>query len=376
MCLPSTRGGLSLFAAIAVLAAVPLVAFGAGTQDHTHNHDPKSGSDRLHTGTTLIELRQVYLETCASCHGPRGQGTAAAPINFSDPGALVRLTQAAITDALEKRHFGRLTHPLAAEEQAAIAGYLRNYLMLPAPDADTDVGRAIYARSCSVCHGDRGDSASWAKNSLFPAPADFTKHGLEAVSRAKMIEAVTFGKDDTAMMPFAVQLSREEIAATVDYIRAAFMVEGMGEEMHGHDHGTVAEGHQGNAEAEDKPFSDGLVGDPVWGRAFYNANCAECHGEDGDGRGRRAYFMLIKPEDFTSREAAAELDRPKLFEEISHGVTGTTMPAWRAVLTEQQIANVAEYVYQAFLHPEQLGNAGNLAPAWKNMTDELGTKKN
>lgn len=52
-----------------------------------------------------------------------------------------------------------------------------------------------------------------------------------------MIGAVTFGKERSAMMPFAVQLGPEEIAATVDYTRTAFLSEGMGKDGDGHDHG-------------------------------------------------------------------------------------------------------------------------------------------
>ena len=48
--------------------------------------------------------------------------------------------------------------------------------------------------------------------------------------------------------------------------------------------------------------------------------------------------MIIKPENFLSREARAELNRPELFEHIAKGVNGTTMPAWEKVLTDQQIS--------------------------------------
>ncbi|MFQ5566663.1 MAG: c-type cytochrome, partial [Paracoccaceae bacterium] len=208
-------------------------------------------------------------------------------------------------------------------------------------------------------------------------------HGLEQLSREKMIDTVTFGAKDTAMMPFTVQLSHEEIAATVDYIRAAFMPEGMGPGAEGHDHGSHDHGgnHQeaGHGEGvEDAPFPAGLVGDPVWGKTFYEANCAECHGPKGDGQGRRAYFMIKKPEDFLSREARAELDRPKLFEEVSEGVIGTTMPAWEKVLTPQEIANVAEYVYRAFLHPDRFAAIEEPAgPGWERTgTDPASSKKN
>jgi mono/diheme cytochrome c family protein len=380
-----------------VMTGLPGALLAAGSDDgHTHaapaaTHGANEAM-QLEAGAALIGARQLYLDRCAACHGPRGHGTVAAAADFADPGALVRLTRAAMTATLGHDHGGRLGAPLAEADRVTIIGYLRSYLMLPAPDADTDLGRAVYSRDCSVCHGDRGDAASWAKNSLNPAPAAFTAHGLDQLTREKMIETVTFGSKNTAMMPFAVQLSHQEIAATVDYIRAAFMPEGMWPGMAGHDHGGGGahggDHDQGNAEsheaghdghgAEDAPFPAGLAGDPVWGKTFYEANCAECHGVKGDGEGRRAYFMIKKPKDFLSREARTELVRPELFEYINKGVNGTTMPSWGKVLTQQQVADVGEYVYRAFLHPDRFATIEvPAAPGWRSTSEEpVDLKKN
>ncbi|MHA1527706.1 MAG: c-type cytochrome [Alphaproteobacteria bacterium] len=398
----STSTGRALRRAfiVTLMAGAPGAVLAAGSDDgHTHTHAPAAeqaaseapehtghAAAQLHAGAALIGARQLYIDRCAACHGKRGQGTEAVAIDFSEPEALVRLTRETMSATLGDGHGGRLDAALAEADRETIIGYLRSYLMLPAPDADTDIGRAIYSRDCSVCHGDRGDAASWAKNSLDPAPAAFTAHGLEQLSRESMIDTVTFGAKDSAMMPFTVQLSNEEIAATVDYIRAAFMPEGMGPGGEGHDHGEGhddhgeghAAGHAGGA-AEDAPFPAGLVGDPVWGKEFYNANCAECHGPKGDGQGRRAYFMIVqKPENFLSREARAELDRPKLFGYVNEGVVGTTMPAWNKVLTQQEIANVAEYVYRAFLNPDRFAAIeAPAAPGWQATgTDPAPAKKN
>jgi mono/diheme cytochrome c family protein len=99
------------------------------------------------------------------------------------------------------------------------------------------------------------------------------------------------------------------------------------------------------------PFAGGMKGDYARGQKFYLSNCAECHGETGKGDGRRAYFMVYKPKDFTSEKARAELNRPHLFTGISKGVTGTGMPAWSKVIDDQQIADVAEYVFRTFIRP-------------------------
>lgn len=375
-CTRRTRRPLRLFYG-ALLAAAAAAAMSPAGADKGHDHSATAASERLGEGVALIEARRLYLSNCAGCHGERGAGTDAASMDFADPQALVNLTRDKFREKLASGH-GASGAALDEADREAITSYVRTYLMLPAPDADAELGRAIYSRSCSVCHGDRGDAASWAKNSLNPPPADFTAHSLEELSRQEMIDAVAFGKDRTAMFAFATQLNHEEIAATVDFIRTAFMREeaatgghaGAGHDGHnhgGHDHGGSA--------AAGSDYPGGLVGDPGWGKAFYRANCAECHGETGDGKGPRAYFMIIKPANFLSRDMRAELDRATLFEHIAKGVNGTTMPAWEKVLNDQQIANVGEYVYRAFLHPDEPAD-GAVAPQWRAAEPADDGKKN
>jgi mono/diheme cytochrome c family protein len=102
----------------------------------------------------------------------------------------------------------------------------------------------------------------------------------------------------------------------------------------------------------DTRFPNGLRADYHAGMAFYIANCSTCHGVEGDGKGPRAYFILPKPRDFRHPGSRHELDRARLFKSIAEGTRGSEMPAWDKVLTPQEIANVAEYVYQAFILPE------------------------
>lgn len=320
----------------AALLAVAITTLTTGAlADSGHDH-------RVRDGTDLIAARKMFLDTCAGCHGARGEGTDETPVDFSTPEALLRLTPEVIGETL-----AREPHPaLPEDDRSALAGYIRSYLMLPAPSSDTVLGRTIYSRDCSVCHGDRGDAASWAQNSLDPPPANFRAQDPEKLTREAMIDAVAFGRENTAMMAFAVQLGPEEIAATVDYIREAFMTgERMAEAEGGHDHG--------QDHAKGGTYPGGLTGDAEWGKAFYGANCAECHGDEGDGQGRRAYFMVIKPLNFLGREARARLDRSALYDGIAHGVNGTTMPAWQTVLPPQRIADVAEYVRGAFIEPTE-----------------------
>ena len=97
------------------------------------------------------------------------------------------------------------------------------------------------------------------------------------------------------------------------------------------------------------PMPKGLKGDAGKGRQFYMSNCFACHGVKGDGNGPRAHFNTPRPRDFTSEASRRMLNRERLFNSITKGKVGTVMPAWGKVLTDQQIANIAEFVFSNFI---------------------------
>ncbi|MEO8331542.1 MAG: cytochrome c [Gallionella sp.] len=103
------------------------------------------------------------------------------------------------------------------------------------------------------------------------------------------------------------------------------------------------------------PMPQGLKGDPDKGRDFYMQNCFTCHGVTGAGDGPRAYFINPVPRDFLLETSRQYLNRPALFSAISKGRTGSEMPAWGKVLSDQEIANVAEYVFQNFIRAGKKG---------------------
>ena len=103
------------------------------------------------------------------------------------------------------------------------------------------------------------------------------------------------------------------------------------------------------------PMPQGLKGDPTKGRDFFMGNCYTCHGVTGGGDGPRAYFINPPPRNFLLETSRQYLNRPTLFEAISKGRTGSEMPAWGKVLSDQEIADVAEYVFQTFIRGGKKG---------------------
>ena len=107
------------------------------------------------------------------------------------------------------------------------------------------------------------------------------------------------------------------------------------------------------------PMPQGLKGDPEKGKIFFMGNCFTCHGVEGDGNGPRAYFITPPPRNFLLEASRQRLNRPTLFEAITNGRLGTNMPAWGKVLNSQEIADVAEFVFQNFISAPQGNTQGN-----------------
>lgn len=222
--------------------------------------------------------------------------------------------------------------------------------------AAEDRGALLYHNYCSVCHGDRGDGRSRASGSLSTAPRDFTSAASrQALTRERIVLAITHGRPGTAMVGWKTQLAEADIAVLAEHVLERF-VRGAAAQPAPGISGTRA--HGGRAvDAASTPATvdmtaglpNGLKGDAQRGGVFYKANCSTCHGLAGDGQGPRAYFIRPRPRDFTAAASRARFNRLALYVAVAEGRLGTEMPAWRQVATPQQMADVSEYVFQAFI---------------------------
>ncbi len=77
--------------------------------------------------------------------------------------------------------------------------------------------------------------------------------------------------------------------------------------------------------------------------ALFVRHCAICHGDAGDGRGRRRAGFESRPADFTSTAWRSRMTPAAVFDAIRNGKRGTSMPAWR-VLADEEIVDLTAYV--------------------------------
>ena len=298
----------------------------------------------------------IYSQHCVICHGEncegdtRGRrGGTAPPRDFTTAQSQTELTRERMLQSVASGRPGTAMMSfegrLSADEIAAVVDYIRTTFMtgkkaaaLPAKMAK---GEQLYVRHCAVCHGDKGSGAVWTQSSLNPPPRNFTAALRDELTQERMIASVTYGRPGTAMMPFRTRLSEEEIATVVEYIRASFL-------------GTAVPPEQAPLARVDMslPFPNGLRGDAGVGKRFFDNNCFTCHGKAGNGEGPRSSFLTPKPRNFLTPESRSRFNRPALFAAVRDGVRGTVMPSWGKVLGDQEIANVAEYVFTAFIHPQ------------------------
>ncbi len=84
------------------------------------------------------------------------------------------------------------------------------------------------------------------------------------------------------------------------------------------------------------------------GREIFQNNCAFCHAADGSGKNWIGQFIEPHPKDFSQGKIRETYTEQKLKEIISNGKKNTAMPAWRYVLSDEQIESVILYLWNRY----------------------------
>ena len=110
----------------------------------------------------------------------------------------------------------------------------------------------------------------------------------------------------------------------------------------------VISGASPYAQHDVPPEPAGLSPRALVGRPLYQDNCAFCHAADGTGRNWIGSFLEPRPRDFTDPEFRLAHDDNALRQRILHGIPGTSMPAWKDVLSEHEIGAIIAYIRETF----------------------------
>ena len=86
-----------------------------------------------------------------------------------------------------------------------------------------------------------------------------------------------------------------------------------------------------------------VAADPIaHGKQVYQARCVLCHGPEGKGDGPASAALNPKPRNHTDGSYMNSQTDEQLLAVIHNGKGA--MPAWKAVLTEQEMQDVLKYV--------------------------------
>jgi mono/diheme cytochrome c family protein len=206
--------------------------------------------------------------------------------------------------------------PLEEPTQPPVSGPLYP-LVKPNPASAS----GTYAEKCAPCHGDTGlGDGSMAGQLPVPAPAVGTNPVSRKATPSEWYRIVTQGNLERRMPPFN-SLSDRQRWDVVAYLYSLST-----------DTETITEGEE-----------------------LYLANCAACHGKDGDGKGPQAAGLPAAATNFTDLEVMAGISDDILYQAISEG-KGSAMPAFGEQLSPHEMWAATDYLRSLTFMPQPLEN--------------------
>jgi mono/diheme cytochrome c family protein len=194
--------------------------------------------------------------------------------------------------------------PFEEPTQSPMSGPLYP-IVRPNPSA----GKSIYAEKCAPCHGETGlGDGAMAGQLPVPAPALGTEAVARQSSPAEWYAMVTQGNLERRMPPFNSLTDRQRW----DVVAYLYSLSNPTERL-------------------------------LQGQALYNTNCADCHGERGDGKGEQAATLSVSPTNFTNQEMMAGISEEQLFQAISAGMA-PDMPTYEDQLSAEERWALSAYL--------------------------------
>jgi mono/diheme cytochrome c family protein len=95
------------------------------------------------------------------------------------------------------------------------------------------------------------------------------------------------------------------------------------------------------------------------GKQAYGEHCRNCHGDKGDGKGKKAAELSVAPGDFTDAPAMARRTDGELFWQITRG--RLPMPAFEDKLSDQERWQLVDYI-------RTFANKSSAAPSGDSLT--------
>jgi cytochrome c oxidase cbb3-type subunit II len=189
---------------------------------------PAADPDELQAGVSRGAT--VFAANCASCHGPAGKGDGKASASLLPKPAnltAARFSDQRLSSVLWNGVAGSAMPPwrqLPTEDLRALVAYVQSLRVSPVEsstqeEADLALGKALFAATCTSCHGETGAGNGPAAGALSPAPTNFH---LKKPTQERAWDVLENGVPGTAMPPWRSQLSADQRHALVEFVRSLY----------------------------------------------------------------------------------------------------------------------------------------------------------
>jgi mono/diheme cytochrome c family protein len=212
-------------------------------------------------------------------------------------------------------------------------------------DAHREAGKALYARYCSQCHGEKGDGEGYAAQHLRPRPRNFTtgKFKIRTTpngalpTHQDLVNIIRRGMPYTSM-PAWPEFTDQQVSDLADFV-TSFSPD--------------------FANPENAPQPVPLPSAPsstkesieLGKKLYVDTGCVKCHGTLGRGDGPSAPTLKddwghpIRPADLAeSWTFRGGSSREDIFRTMSTGLNGTPMPSFLEALQPEQRWAITDYI--------------------------------
>lgn len=285
--------------------------------------------------------KALYEQYCAFCHGvdgradtPVGRILEPRPRRFADPVEMARLTDDQMHKSIKEGLPGTAMAPwgqrFSEPQMGDLIDYIHTLEVKAGSEASSEqisleVGRRIYDKECSYCHGLKGHADTDVAQVLKPPPRNFANPiEMARVDDGRLYAAIKLGRSGTAMAGWGDRLSPVEIIDVMRYIRSL-----------------------------EQPLPAGMNRDQLdvkVGAGIYQQYCRTCHGDKGDAHTPLGNALVPPPRNFTDTRAMAQISDKQLTSAIMNGKDGTAMAPWGGILNPADIRRVISYIRQTFTH--------------------------
>lgn len=315
--------------------------------------------------------RILYGDNCAACHGDHGEGSIGPALDSREllsttsDEALFSLARTGVPGTIMPAWGQAFGGPFTDEQLGQLVAFIRAWeptapeLAVVVEEPDPVRGAGIYARTCTVCHGENGmgtDRApalnnperlasfddEWYRNTIAHGrPAKGMPTWGTVLSPQQLDDIVALlaawrnGETVSADISLAMYLSSAMFATReFDHIDAEFYLNAalskadasQAEEIH-----AIIDLVRDNQLFVAQTRIAALLPPEEMGRALYATNCAACHGEDGAGD--------LGPS-LNGNGYIQSVDDAELVAFLLAGRPGTAMDGFDGVLVEEDLLNV------------------------------------